>query len=272
MSGANKVPSSSYGVLRRSDIVTSLEETAEQLQRVGYAVIDSVFTVAERAAIATNFDEIHDIYIQNYGSEALAEIDEHNTIRAALTLPGSQMGQLALNSHLIDNVSGILEGRFILNQQNGVINPPKTSYNQGSWHRDFPYQHFISDQPLGINALYCVDDFTIENGATFVLPGSQKVGAFPSVEYIQRHAVQLEAPAGSYILMDCMLYHAGGPNSTLEPRRAVNQVFNIPFFKQQINLANNLKRQEYSQREQEILGFHLQEPASVSAYLASRKV
>ena len=182
------------------------------------------------------------------------------------------MGQLALNKHLIEKVSGILHGQFILNQQNGIINPPRENYNQGSWHRDFPYQHFVSDHPLGLNALYCVDDFTTENGATFVLPGSHKVGAFPSVDFIKSHAVQLEAPAGSYILLDCMLYHTGGPNRTPHPRRAVNQVFNIPFFKQQVNLPKNLKREDYSEQELDILGFRFQEQASVESYLASRNI
>lgn len=271
MSGTSRIPSSSYGVLKRSHLVTPIDATAEQLQRLGYAVFESCFTVKERAAIASNFDELHDIYIKRHGREALVAIDELNTIRAPLTLPGNQMGQLALNTHLIDNLSGILHGQFILNQQNGIINPPRENYNQGSWHRDFPYQHFVSNQPLGINAIYCVDDFTNKNGATFVLPGSHKEGSFPSVDYTERHAVQLEAPAGSYILMDCMLYHAGGPNSTTQPRRAVNQVFNVPFFKQQINLPNNLKMQDFNNQEQAILGFRFKEPASVEAYLAFRE-
>jgi len=272
MTDAGKTPTSSYGVLRQSHAVTSVDATIEQMQRVGYAVFESGCADEERAAIASNFDEIYESYILQHGRETLAAVDELNTIRAALTLPRSQTGSLALNTILLDNIAGVLEGQFILSQQNGIINPPWEDYNQGSWHRDFPYQHFVSDHPLGLNALYCVDDFTAENGATFVLPGSHKVGVFPSVDYIDRHAVQLEAPAGSYILLDCMLYHAGGPNRTPHSRRAVNQVFNIPFFKQQITLPNNLKRQDYSKREQDILGFHSQEPASIEAYLDSRKI
>ncbi len=39
MSDADKLPSSSCGVLTRSDVVTSLDGTAEQLQRLGYPFV-----------------------------------------------------------------------------------------------------------------------------------------------------------------------------------------------------------------------------------------
>jgi len=86
----------------------------------------------------------------------------------------------------------------VLNQQNGVINPPHSErYNQGAWHRDLPYQHFVSSRPLAINALFCLDQFTIENGATKVLPASHRQEAFPSDDFVQSQATPVTAPAGS---------------------------------------------------------------------------
>ncbi len=159
---------------------------------------------------------------------------------------------------------------YILNQQNGVINPPQETYNQGAWHRDLPYQHFITSKPLAINALFCVDDFTFENGATFVLPASHKSENFPSSDYIQRNAIQVEAKAGSFIVLDCMLFHSGGFNKTCFERRAVNHVYNIPFFKQQINIPMNMEDTHLSAEERDILGFSYVEPGSISDYLSKR--
>ena len=113
--------------------------------------------------------------------------------------------------------------------------------------------------------------FTFDNGATFVLPASHKAEPFPSHSYVERNATQIEAKAGSFILLDCMMFHAGGFNKTNVARRAVNHVFNIPYFKQQINLPSNIDGANLSAEARDILGFGYVEPASVSAYLSSRE-
>ena len=41
-----------------------------------------------------------------------------------------------------------------------------TAHHQSAFHRDLPYQHFTSSRPIAINALFCADEFTNENGAT----------------------------------------------------------------------------------------------------------
>lgn len=109
-----------------------------------------------------------------------------------------------------------------------------------------------------------------ENGATFVLPASHKSEAFPSSIYVERNAVQVEAKAGSFILLDCMMFHAGGFNKTKSVRRAVNHVFNIPYFKQQINISMNMNSSNLSSVERDILGFSYVESTSISNYLLTR--
>ena len=164
----------------------------------------------------------------------------------------------------------MIRGKFILNQQNGSINPPQESYNQGAWHRDLPYQHFVSTKPLAINALFCIDDFTFQNGATFVLPASHKSEAFPSEKYIRKNAIQVEAKAGSFIVLDSMEFHTGGFNKTNLERRGVNHLYTIPYFKQQINIPRNLKNVDLSDEEKDILGFGCMEPESISGYFSTR--
>ena len=45
-----------------------------------------------------------------------------------------------------------------------------------------------------------------ENGATFVLPGTHHVTAFPPDRFVQKFETQIEAPSGSYIVLDAMLF------------------------------------------------------------------
>ncbi len=165
----------------------------------------------------------------------------------------------------------MIKGKFYLNQQNGVINPPCKRYNQDMFHRDLPYQHFVSSSPLAINALYCVDDFTELNGATIVIPASHKSEKFPS-DIVDNHSIVVEAPAGSFIVLDCMLFHKGGFNTTQKPRRAINHVYTIPYLKQQINIPNTLgSAYEINDYQREILGYKYQIPLNIDDYLKSRE-
>lgn len=270
MNEHHDVPQKSYGILQQHSTHSALELAVEQVRSVGYAVLDAGYGPDQTAAIAETFDQTHARYLVTHGEARLRAADEHNTLRAPLVYGGPLFLELALNPQLLAALTQLIAGKFVLNQQNGIINPARETYNQAAWHRDLPYQHFVSSRPLAVNALFCIDPFRRDNGATFVLPASHKSDPFPSESYVQANAVQVEAPAGSYILLDCMLFHAGGFNRSARPRRAVNHVYNIPYFKQQINIPRNLPAQGLSPVARSILGYDYQEPATIEAYLAAR--
>lgn len=266
------IPQKSYGILKQNLAITDLEALAEEIGALGYAILDSGYTQAQLHDFSIEFDRTREQYIQQYSEKYLKERNEYHSIRSPLTHGGEAFFSLAMNEQLLALIKALIPGKFILNQQNGVINPPQETYNQGSWHRDLPYQHFVSSKPLAVNAMFCVDDFTTENGATFVLPASHKIEEFPSDQYIRRNARQIGAKAGSFIVMNCMLFHSGGYNKTDLPRRGVNHVYNIPYFKQQINIPNNFHNKNLSSEVKDILGFNYQEPTSVTDYLDTRKL
>jgi ectoine hydroxylase-related dioxygenase (phytanoyl-CoA dioxygenase family) len=270
MTANNNIPESSYGVLQQNLSQNIFDEAAEQVRNIGFAVIDSGYSESELLQFSDEFNATRKRYVDTYGEQELKSINEYNTIRSPLTHSGDAFLKLALNENLMSALKKLIQGKFILNQQNGIINPPKETYNQAAWHRDLPYQHFVSTKPLAINALFCVDNFTIENGATFVIPASHKSEAFPSENYIKRNAIQVQAKAGSFILLDCMIFHAGGYNTTSSSRRAVNHVYNIPYFKQQINIPSNMESANLSAETRDILGFNYIESSSIAQYLSTR--
>lgn len=263
-------PVEAYGILRQRQSPTRLELVAEEVRERGYAVLEDACTPATVAMLSAAFERVRARYVSTHGEAALREMDEFYTIRALLAQGEHAFLDLAMNPDLLATLKLLIEGRFILNQQNGVINPPRETYNQGKWHRDLPYQHFVSSRPLAINALFCLDDFTAENGATYVLPASHKSEALGSDDYVRRNGIQISAKAGSFIVLDCMLFHSGGVNRTLAARRAINHVFTIPFFRQQIQLRSALDGAALSAEARDLLGFQYVEPTSVEAYLASR--
>ena len=241
----------------------------EQMRRQGFAVYDPGLGKDEIDAIAARFDALHEDYLARYGAAFLQRVDEQHTIRAPLLWPTGDFDRLALHPGLLDVVDALIEGQFILNQQNGIINPPGERYNQGAWHRDFPYQHFVSDTPLGVTPCIASMNLAMKTVGPGI-PASRGLASFPP-RATAEHARQVEAPAGSFVLLDCMVYHSGGANVGDRPRRAVNHVFNIPFFKQQINLTNSLSADRFSDREQAVLGFRYAEPDGVESFLASRQ-
>jgi hypothetical protein len=266
----HNVPQDHYGVLRQEQPETVLDEVAEQVKSLGYALLESGYTDDGMQDISMAFDSVRKRYIETHGEKKLRRLNEFHTMRLPLTQGDKAFLDLALHEKLLTVLGKLIPGKFVLNQQNGIVNPPCETYNQGAWHRDLPYQHFVSSRPLAVNALFCVDEFTPENGATFVLPASHKSEEFPSESYIRRNAVQVEAPRGSFLLLDCMLFHAGGYNETSRARRAVNHVYNIPYFKQQINIPSNMTGQELTAEARDILGFNCIEPGSVDEYLSTR--
>ena len=264
------VPEASYGILQADNFDSILEDIAEQVRRLGYAVLDSGYSKVQLQEIAEQFDLVREQYLKTWGESRLQSLNEFYTIRAMLTHGGAAFLQLAMNPNVMAVLQKLILGTFTLNQQNGIINPPGETFNQGAWHRDLPYQHYVSSTPLAVNALFCVDDFNYENGSTFVLPASHKAISFPSKSYLKRNALQVKAKAGQFIVLDCMLFHCAGFNRSAKERRAINHVYNIPFFKQQINLPGNMDIENLSLEAKTLLGVNFQEPASIETYLASR--
>ena len=261
----------SYGVVDQRTVVDDIDRVAEQVTYLGYSVIESGYTAAEIDDIRRVFDETHRKYVEQYGEQALREIDEYNGIRLPLAYDDAFL-KLATNARVIALVKRLIRNKFVLNQQNAIINPPGKTYNQALWHRDLPYQHFVSSKPLAINALYCVDEFTAKNGATFVLPSSHTQEAFPSDAYIESNAKQVVAAAGCFIVLDCMVFHRGGPNETSVRRRAVNHVYTTAFIKQQIDISSALGNERMLSPElSDLLGFRYRIPRTVDEFLRSRR-
>lgn len=265
------LPTRNYGVREFEEAHDPISVHSEAIRRNGFSVIEGAFSSGEIEDLKNVFTKVHTRYLRHHGGlDKLSALDEHNTVRLPLKYEFESMYEVLAHPELLAVIDQCISGSYLLNQQNLIINPSQQDYNQGAWHRDLPYQHYVSSSPLAINAILCVDDFTKENGASFVLPASHLIGAYPSESFIENNAIQVEARAGSYIVMDCMVFHSGGYNSSSGVRRAINQVFSIPHIKQQINIPNSINGNDLDCKQKSLLGFGLETPSSVEDYLMSR--
>ncbi len=88
--------------------------------------------------------------------------------------------------------------------------------------------------PIGISAIWAIDDFTVANGATEVIPGSHRWGDDPPPA--DAALVPVEMPAGSVVVFAGTLLHRGGANTTDRPRLAITPQYCEPWARQQENM------------------------------------
>jgi ectoine hydroxylase-related dioxygenase (phytanoyl-CoA dioxygenase family) len=266
-----------YGVSEQTISTTAIDRAIEQIRLLGYAIVDVGYSGEAIAAFSEAFDRARRRQEELHGGRAALEaIGEHQTIRLPLQYERLLL-DLATNAVILEIARRMIGEYVILNQQNGVINPgvaPSSPYTQARYHRDLPYQHFVASRPLGLTALFCLDPFTAENGSTWIVPASHKEEAFPSDAIVDATRVQVAAPAGSFLVLDGMTFHAGGVNRTSRDRRAVNHVLTIPLIKQQIALPTALGDTFVSADDRllrQLLGYDTAVPADVEAFYASRR-
>jgi ectoine hydroxylase-related dioxygenase (phytanoyl-CoA dioxygenase family) len=164
-------------------------------------------------------------------------------------------------------VQRLLGDNVVLLQQNGLFNRPNAEHYQTHWHRDLSFQHWTSSEPIALNALLALDDFTVRNGATHVLPGSHLQAGFPSDAYVRSCEVPIEVPSGSFLVLDAMLFHRAGRNQSDGQRRAVNHLIGRPFMAQQFDIPSLIDI-KHSQDEflNRYLGFRWAPCRSVAAW------
>lgn len=110
----------------------------------------------------------------------------------------------------------------VLNRHNHVtLRPPGAA--QLEWHRDVANW----SRPV-VSAVFYLENSTLENGCTWILPGSQHMlayhaqlsghGRMDSLERLGHQAVPIPASAGDVLLMNGLAIHGAGANNTQSTR------------------------------------------------------
>jgi len=166
--------------------------------------------------------------------------------------------------YLDEYIHAYFSGPYILNSYGALNNLPYSSetYKHGQrFHRDV--RTFSSNFPLMLNMLVMVDDFTIDNGATKLVPGSHLTAERPDEEYFDNHTVRALGKAGTILLFDSNLWHSAAPNLTSGPRMALTLTFTRPFFKQQMDYPRLLGEDfPPNERVRQLLGYNARVPAN----------
>jgi len=110
--------------------------------------------------------------------------------------------------------------------------------------------------PVGVSAIWAIDDFTPTNGATEVVPGSH---LWPSKRVPLEHEIeQVVMSAGSAMVFAGNLLHRGGANTSDGIRLAVTPQYCMPWLRQIENMVLAVPPEiaaRYSKRIQGLLGY-----------------
>ena len=114
-----------------------------------------------------------------------------------------------------------------------AIGPGETSQ---PIHRDqwaFDFFPFPNGYEVQCNTLWAMTDFTEENGATRVIPGSNHHE--DKLQYTEADTIAAEMPKGSVLVYTGALYHGGGANRSDAVRAGVNITYNVSWLRQEEN-------------------------------------
>lgn len=244
-----------YGITKRNESLSAVHLIKESISLKGFSIVPNVFEPEKAKQFGSALDNLLLTQEGRFSKEQLAMIREEDIVRMPLAYESLFLELITLPM-IREVVESLLGNYYILHLQNGILNKPTKVHHQVSWHRDLPYQDFVSTEPLGINAFLCIDDFTATSGATFLLPFSHKIPFFPSETYVKENEVQLIAPPGSIVFFDSMLYHKAGINTGNFIRRGINTMFVRPILKQQLDVPEMLQgKYENDEFLKKVLGY-----------------
>lgn len=246
-----------------------LERVLAAVEVAGCAIVEDVVDEAVLGETRAAMYEVQATIRKEIGQEKLAAAGELGVLRLMLRYDPFFLRYLEL-PEVLQFVDATVSPTAILHVQNGLILPsfeggaPEVFQNR--FHRDFP--RLLSGYLMSVNTFFAIDEFTTENGGTFLVPGSQQKERPPDFLLLQE-AATAECAAGSMIVFDSTLWHASGDNRSGRDRLAINQQFTRSYVKQQVDYVRALGDeavQAQRPRTQQLLGWYTRVVTSLDEY------
>jgi len=245
--------------------VSAAVEGVERLRRDGWALVERVvgsdLLDRLRADLEAAYAAQRAIQIRNGVGDGTDGTVHH------LPIAGGSFLEFLDRRYCGELLDAFFGGPSILNTFGGVLNQPDDLSYVGRIHRDL--RSFSGNLPLMAQLLVMLDDFTEENGATYLLSGSHRMPERPGDDLFFRDAIRAVAPAGSIVVFNSNLWHAAGPNRSRGPRRALTLAFTKPFMKPQLDYPRALgyeRGASMSPELRQVLGYNARVPASLDEW------
>lgn len=227
------------------------------LKRDGYTIIEGVFDEAQLAAIRAG---VEPLFVHDGGRnefEGLRTRRLYSPLDETTVLDEMVEHPIALG--LLDD---LFEPNYLLSQLQ-VIDIAPGEKAQPLHPDDAFYPWPRPRTALGAATIIAVDDFTEDNGATVVLPGSHLWDDHYPTEDEIAAAVKAVMPAGSMLFFLGTTWHGGGANHTDRARMCVTAQYCRPWCRPQENFSLSVSRERVaasSEHLRRLVGYSIHPP------------
>jgi ectoine hydroxylase-related dioxygenase (phytanoyl-CoA dioxygenase family) len=249
----------------------SIDSHVARMRSDGYTIVENLLdaaTLAEvRAGVAAHMG-------QHRGRNAF----EGFTTERVYTLVGrgKVFETIAENETVLALVGRFLAPNFLLSAAQAIrIHPGEAE--QGLHTDDSFYKVSRPRAALSVSMIAAIDDFTLDNGATVIVPGSHNWGAIDQSNLLKALAEKrlVVMKAGSAIVFAGTLVHGGGANRSNASRLAITYQYCEGWLRQQENFFLAIPRdiaKTMPQRVRELIGYNIWPPfmGMVTAYHPER--
>jgi hypothetical protein len=219
--------------LKHVSLQTPTQEILDIINQAGAVIIDAILSPEETRVFADELAPI--LEAASFGTDSFSGF---STTRAgALIARSSICRHLAAHPKLLAIAEGLL-GKFSPAVQLSLTQAVNIAPGEGAQilHRDRGLWggHIPRRIETQLGTMIAVSDFTHENGATRVVPGSAH---WDAARTPQPHEIaSAEMKAGSILVYNGTVIHGGGPNETDVPRLGVLLHYTLGWLRQQENM------------------------------------
>lgn len=246
------------------------EQDLEDLRIKGYCILRDWVSVewiqSIRAVLPLVFEKHNEIRIKN-GNGIVSEGVALNAL-ASEDLFIEFLEEMVVRGLINDLEKGYFRTECILNSFSALNNiASENKLFHKKVHRDTKI--YSGDIPLMINLLVMLDDFTVENGATLLLPYSHLHREEPTSRFFKANSIHAVGSTGDIVIWNSNVFHASGVNTTDKVRRGLPITFTLPQHKQLLDYPKALglaKAETVSDKVKHLLGYSSASPNSVSEW------
>src|SRR3989442_187286 len=224
------------------------EYEKRRLDTDGYLVLENLMDERLLDRVRRRVDEL----FEQEGAQAGAEFKQepHSRRLANLVDKGEVFERIIEAPRVLECMEHVLGPQFKLSSLNVRSADPQNDWSQ-PLHADSGA--IADDRGYWVcNSVWMLDDFTEDNGAIRMVPGTHRWGMTPERALIDLYAphpseILLTGRAGTVVIMNAHMWHGGTANRTAAHRRAMH-VYYTRWDKPQQQYQKRLLRPEVQNR------------------------
>jgi ectoine hydroxylase-related dioxygenase (phytanoyl-CoA dioxygenase family) len=198
-------------------------EQRQQLEERGYVVLNGFMNPGMLEGLRVRVEQLFEAEGENAGSEFRQEAGTRRL--ANLVDKGELFREMVAMPEVLEYVEAVIGPEFKLSSLNARSANPQSESDQ-PLHADMGG---IADERgyWVCNTIWLLDDFTPDNGATRIVPGTHLLRKLPQEALTDIYAPHEDqelvlGKAGTVVVMNSHAWHGGTANRTDAPRRALH--------------------------------------------------